>query len=293
MSFKTVLLITGAMLTLASCRPKPIDIEIPQKPGSLAISSVCYDGHTVYVSAGYSINSLKKLLDTTLAKELPGIPADMLLDSGLVTIRVAGQAPDTLRKISSGLYGRRDLHLIPNTEYTLLVVDYKKNTKATAVTTFLTQPAIDTLYPERVKGSRDTVVKLRMRLNNTSTGNYYFVSYNTPQHMRETAIPLPYNAGALYTFMPKQLELFRSDDAANGVMDKSITLQVAPRDTVLVQIGQIDKAYYDYLAAYKRTGALINQLTGEPINLPTNIVTGLGFFSLYQPVRMVYDLNRY
>jgi hypothetical protein len=290
---KLTTIILASLALLASCRPKPIDIEIPQKPGSLAISSACYDASSVYVSAGYSINSLKKLLDTSTAKELAGLPADMLVDSGLVTIRTAGHAPDTLQKISSGLYGRRDLRLIPGMEYTLLVVDYRKNTTATAVTTFLTQPALDTLYPKRVIRSGDTTVALHLRLNNAAAGQYYFVSYNTPQHMRETAIPLPYNAGSLYTFVPKQLELFRTDDAVNGALNRTITLQVAPTDTILIQFAHIDKAYYDYLAAYKRTGALINQLTGEPINLPTNIVTGLGFFSLYQPVRKMYDLNRH
>ena len=290
---KLTTIILASLAFLASCRPKPIDIEIPQKPGSLAISSACYGTHTVYVSAGYSINSLKRLLDTSTAKELAGIPSDMLLDSGLVTIRTAGQAPDTLEKISAGLYGRKDLQLLPGKEYTMLVVDYRKNTTATAITTFLAQPALDTLYPQRIIRNRDTTVALHLRLNNAAGNDYYFVSYNTPQHMRETAIPLPYSAGSLYTFVPKQLELFKSGDAATGVLNKTITLQVAPTDTVLIQFGHIDKAYYDYLAAYKRTGSFINQLTGEPINLPTNIVTGLGFFSLYQPVRRVFDLKRY
>lgn len=282
-----------AFLLLSACRPKPINIDIPQKGGAITISSACIDAHTVYVSASYSVSSLVKVLDTTTLKDVSGIPKELLIDSAIITLRAAGGNADTLRKISPGLYGRKDLQLQPGVQYTLTVVDYTKGTTAFATTTYEPRPIIDSLLPIRVITKTDTTAKLRMMLSNVAPGSYYFVSYNTMRNAREHAVPLPMNAHALNFFTPKQIALFASGEAVDGKLDKAITMQVAPTDTVFVQVAKVDKAYYDYLAAYKRTGALINQLTGEPINLPSNSSAGLGFFSLYQPLRAMYNLNRY
>lgn len=291
MSPKAILLTSAAFFFLASCRPKPIDIDVPQKAGTISISSACPDAHTVYVSASYSVNSLMAILDTSHAQSNPVIPKELLIDSAIVTLRIAGSAPDTLRKTADGLYSRSNLQLQPGVQYTLAVLDCKKGVTAFANTTYQPEPAVDSMYPEQVNTGAEVVTKLHLRLQKVTSGSYYFVSYNTMRHARENAIPLPKNKYALNLFVPKQIELFTADVVNNGKLEKAITLQVKPTDTLMVQVGQVDKAYYDYLSAYKRTGALINQLTGEPINLPTNISSGLGFFSLYQPVLRIYNLN--
>jgi hypothetical protein len=50
-----------------------------------------------------------------------------------------------------------------------------------------------------------------------------------------------------------------------------------------VALSNIPKGYYEYLAAYKRSGNLLSQLTGEPVNLPTNVQGGYGYFALTKP----------
>jgi hypothetical protein len=291
--FTRITPIALAILALASCRPKPIDIEVPQKGGQLSISSTCVDAHTVYVSASYSVSSMMRVVDTSTLGDAPGIPRELLIDSAIVTLQAAGRPADTLRKLSPGIYGRRDLELQPGLAYTLTVRDFDKGHIATGTTTYLPAPSIDSMAPSRTPGATDTLSKLHLKLSNVSAGSYYFVSYNTVRNAREHAIPLPMNGEALNLFAPKQLALFTGEEAVAGQLRQAITLQVAPTDTVYVQVGEIDRAYYNYLAAYKRSGALINQLTGEPINLPTNIYTGFGYFSLYQPLRAVFDLNRF
>jgi hypothetical protein len=98
---------------------------------------------------------------------------------------------------------------------------------------------------------------------------------------------------SLQVFEPKRLELLTDADAKGDIIDKSFELLVSPSDTVVVTVGKIENHYFKYLDAYKRTGYLINQLTGEPINLPTNISGGFGYFSLFVPQRKVFNLKEY
>jgi hypothetical protein len=291
MSFKKLLALT-AIIFLASCRPKPIEIEVPQTSGAFSISSYCQDSHTVYVTASYSFSSLIQTLDTTSITELSS-SKDLMMDSAIVTLRGEGALSDTLQKIAPGIYRRNDLELVPGRSYTLTVLDCRKGSRATATTTYFPTPTVDTLYARRRPKGGDTTGSIHLKLSGLQQTSYFFVAYNTARQAREHSTPLPRNVRALSLFVPKQIALFTTSDAVNGKIEKDVTLQVEPNDTVLIQVGQIDKAYYDYLAAYKRTGALINQLTGEPINLPSNISSGYGYFSLYNPVRALFDLSRF
>jgi hypothetical protein len=292
MSLKKLLPLS-ALLLIASCRPKPLDIDIHQSPGAFSIASYCPDDHSVFVSATYSVSAMMKVLDTATIKELPATAGNLLMEDAVVTIRNPDNSIDTLRRLAPGIFGRSDLHLLKGQPYTLNVFDTRKGSAATATTSYQPAPVLDTLYPALVKRISDTSCRLHLRLKDVTASSYFFVSYNTARQARAIATPLPKNVQALNLFLPKQIALLNAGDAVSSSLEKDIILQVDARDTVLVQIAQVDKSYYDYLTAYKRTGSLVNQLTGEPIHLPTNISSGYGYFSLFNPVRALYDLNRY
>lgn len=289
--FRLSVSILVASLLFASCRPEPIEIEIPQEAGKPAISSVCLDPHTVSISASYTLSSLQNLQDTSAVANMARAQRDLLVDSGLVTITQEGGAPQTLHMIAPGFFGRRDLNLVAGALYTLTVRDYRKGTFTTATTTFIQKPSVDTIFPERLPG-QTAGVKLTVRLKDVQPGSYYFMSYRSGSDARDVAAPLPLSASALQVYKSKQIELFSTANVNSGSLERSFILDVKADDTLVVQIGRVDKAHYDYLDAYKRSGALINQLSGEPINLPTNIKTGFGFFSLFEPVRKVWYLNQ-
>jgi hypothetical protein len=278
---------------LGSCKPKPIDIEVPQKPADMVIASSAFDEHSVFVSAGYSISSLANLNDTSKGKKTLPVSRDMLVDSGLVTITGPGQAPDTLVRRAPGLFSSSRLDLQKGATYTLVVKDYRTGKVATAVTTYFPKPALDTFIPEIVRGGTIATVKLHMSIGNVGPQEHYMVCYTTSDNIRQATASVSASVSALTSFVPKRVELFTSADAVNGRLSRTIALNVAATDTMLVHCGRIDEAYYNYLAAYKRSGYLINQITGEPINLPTNINPGLGFFSLYAPKRELFLLKNY
>lgn len=292
MFIKNVFSVLFLLPLLISCRPKPIDIEVPQKPGKLSISSVAFGDRSIFVSAGYSIEAAFDLADTSQERRKTLLP-ELTVDSGLVTITELGHLPDTLKMYNPGLYGRNNLQLKPYAQYVLTVIDHRKGTAISATTTYLPRPQIEELQPEITRTEKDATVKLHIKLSDIKSGEHFFIGYSTNPNVISAMTPLLTGLGALQSFEAKQIELINGDKAVNGQIEHRFTLPVQATDTLVVQVGRIDEKYFKYLDAYKRTGFLLNQVSGEPINLPTNINPGLGYFSLYVPQRTRFYLNEF
>lgn len=288
MSIKAFIAIAFLMPLLYSCTPKPLEIDVPQKPGKLTISSVAFGEKSIFISAGYSVESGFNLADTSEKnrKTLPGI----VVDSGLVTITRLGNLPDTLKMYSPGIYGRNNIQLMPYAQYILTVRDYKKGTAVSATTTYLPAPSIDRLQPEVIREGAAPTVKLHIKLSDIKPGEHFFIGYSTKTNVISAITPLIAGLGSLQSFEARQLELIDGTKAVNGVLEQTFTINAIETDTLTVQVSRIDEKYYKYLDAYKRTGFLLNQISGEPINLPTNVEPGFGYFSLYTPKRARFHL---
>lgn len=276
--------------SLSACRPDPIDIEVAQGIPEMTISSFTPDLRTLYVSAGYSVSSMRRLIDTSTYSDYKALPQDLLIDSALVLLRADGGGTDTLQWLGQGLYGRRDLDLQPHTGYTLIVDDLKKGRRITARTSFMPQPVVDTMYVARSIKGGDTLSRLHLRVPQVAPGERILVCYNTSAAMRLQQRPLQRDLSALYDFQPRRLEILRVPEDTRGLFETDLTLQVEPRDTVLVRISKVDGSFSDYLSAYKRSGSFFSQLSGEPVNLPGNIQRGFGYFAMYLSRSGVYDL---
>ncbi len=277
---------------MAGCKPDPIDIDVPQSASEMTISSITPDTHTLYVSAGYSISSMRRIADTSKIADYKELQQDMLIDSGLVLLRADGGQTDTLPEIGKGLYGRKDLDLQPGAGYTLIVEDRRKGKQASARTSFMPRPSVDTMSLHHTVQNGTTLNKLQLRLAQAQPGERYLVCYNTAAAMRMQQRPLQRNLSALYDFQPRRLEILRVPDTCRGPFETAITLQVNDNDTVLVQVSRIDGNFSDYLSAYKRSGSFFSQLSGEPVNLPGNVQQGFGYFAMYLSHSALFDLSK-
>jgi hypothetical protein len=290
MSKISFLPLLAALAIFNSCRPRPLQIDIVQSPPVLVVSSATADQHTVLVSAAYSINSLLSLDDTVNGADLP---PGVLLENAVVTLASPGRLPDTLRHLAKGLYGNRDLELQAGTSYHLDIYRPDKGLVATAAATYFPAPEVDTIQVQVTRTAGDTTVSLTVRLGSVAIDDYYFVSYHSSVRERKGSATPGAMPATLASFSPRQLTLLSGEEMRNGCITRTIPLTCKGDDTLLVHTAKIDKAYYHYLTAYKRSGALISQLTGEPVNLPTNVIKGLGFFTLSVPARSVFYLKDY
>lgn len=281
-----------AVLFTLSCRPKPIAIDVAQEAERIAIASTALDEHTVIVAISYSITSLFNLDDTDRG-QTPVSLTNVLVDSALVTI-ADGARIDTLSKISAGLYRNTTLSLVSGRTYLLAVLDYRTGLAVHAATTYQSALTVDTVRPLVDRRVRDTAVQLVLSLRDNRPGqDYYIVAYdNINPSTIPSAIGSPEFA-ILNADEAKQVEVFSDAEAMAGRISKTFNIDVSPGDTLFVQYGRIDKGYYDFLASYKRSGSIITQAVAEPVTLPSNVINGLGYFSLYDARREVFAIRNY
>jgi hypothetical protein len=279
------------ILTLQACLPNPLDIQVPQAPPKIAVSSTVIDNNSLFVLASYSVSSLMNLDDTTGGQNPTGV-GGMLIKNAMVVLS-SDAGTDTLVKMYDGMYGTTRLNLSPFKQYQLFVKDLDNGRSVTATTTYIPLPKITEVKPAISRTSEDTLVKLHIAVkDNVASTGFYLMSYSTTSQYNSRAGSTDFPVSTINT--TKKLELFSNADALNGTITRDFILEVGnDADTLYVHIGQIERRYYEYLTAYKRTGSLFNQLTGEPINLPTNVTTGLGYFSLYHAQRKVFFLKDY
>lgn len=284
--------ITAIAIIATGCQPNEIDIAIPQTPKQMAVASTAITNADLFVTLGYSFNSLTDLgIDTSANADKV---LSILIDSAIVTLSSTNNV-DTLAMVYAGIYGNDNMHLEPGAVYTLRCADFRNNKTITASTTYFPELPITSIQPLVTRKDGDTTVNLNIEFNKIAGDNmhYYMLSYT---HLNPSTTPSPVNSksfGFLNDKEIKNVDLFTDADAKNGVIKVSPYLNSSSKDTLYAQLGQIEEGYYQYLTAYKRTGSFFNQLTGEPITLPTNIVTGYGYFCLYTAQRYVFDLNDY
>lgn len=290
---KVSITLTTLALAFTGCKPKPLTISVPQAPAQLTLSAAVFDEHSVFVSAGYSVNSLQSLKDTAGNGGKINIPEEMALKDAVITLTESGRSADTLFLVSAGLYGNRNLQLHPGATYTLEVWDRNGVSLAIAGTTYFDMPVVEKIQPVIARNIADTVVSLRVKIGQVQDDDHYMISYTTLRQARMQSNPVSMEVATLASFSPKQLTLCSAKERTAGCIEKEFAVEARQDDTLVVLSGKIDQPYFNYLTIYKRSGSLINQLTGEPIHMPTNIVTGLGFFSLFAQQRTVFYLKEY
>ena len=68
---------------------------------------------------------------------------------------------------------------------------------------------------------------------------------------------------------------------------------VLPTDSLVMTLSNINEDYFNFLSLRKRSQNLFTEIVNEPINYPTNVENGLGFFNTHFPDIYFFDLNEY
>ncbi len=281
------------MLVLSACQPKPIDIDVPPARPKLVISSQIIPNKIILVSVTRSFSALENKHDNDSLSQ--GFLDSLFVANAFVTVSYLGQT-DTLSMISPGLYGSMNTLLYNYGAYNLYVKDVVEGLEVSASTTLLPQVKFDTVYPVIVKNPGDTIVNMHLELSdNVSLVNYYVINYVKKLNNANSSGT---DINQIFSNGNNSFQTYFDllDDASfnNGKysLDKKLET-VTAHDSIAVMVSNISKSYYDFLSAYKRAGSFFNQLTGEPINYPTNINNGYGFFNAHYPAIQFFDLKNY
>lgn len=256
------------------CLPEPLEVDnIPKVKPQIVVSSQMIPDESLVVLLTRTLSALDASNDSD--------PQDLInqiaVNDAVVTL-TGPEGTDTLLFVENGLYAGPLVTSFQEGESYTLNIESETLGKVTA--TSVVQPLITF---EEIKaelyynGYDDTLAQITYKVRDPVTKNYYMI--NVQDVERADAIENLIN--------PRAFTRLVDDDPFNGV-EFSEQIRVFPRDyspgdTIAVSLSNISREYYEFMKLRQDNRFSLVEFLGEPINYPTNVEGGKGFFNLYLP----------
>ncbi|CAN5890521.1 hypothetical protein BH11BAC7_BH11BAC7_25270 [soil metagenome] len=281
----------ATLIFLISCQPKPIDIDVPPAEERLVIASQVLPNSIMVVGLTRSFSPLDPAgHDDTLQNDF----LDRILVADAIVTVTHPSGTDTLYMITPGIYASINVLLVDYGIYTVHAKDPATGLEVTASTELLPRVFFDSIQPYKQVVLGDTVPFVHYELSDYgAASDYYVVCY-----YRKSQDTSAFDLNSYFSQGTNQLNAFDlitdQDFDVHGKLTRNNQLNdVSNTDTIAVTVSHITKGYYEFLSAYKRSSSLFNQLSGEPINYPTNVEGGYGYFNTHFPEVRIFALINY
>lgn len=280
-----------------SCRPEPLEIDIPIQEPQVVVFSQIIPGEFMTISLTKTISALD--FNEEEGDSLNQNLLNNLLETGATVTISYRDITDTLFEIPSnttgmgtGVYVSLQTPQYINEEYTLNVTT-KEGKKLSSKSLMLPLVEFEEVTPIIKRTSDDTLVTVNFKIVDLPEDNWYMLNFYTNGDGGQQGIDLNsfFNSGSNVL---KKTELL-DDILFNGTTyEGTVELpNVSPTDSLVVTLSNINETYYRFLDIRKTSSNFFTELTKEPISSPTNIEGGLGFFNTHFPDLKFYDLNEY
>jgi Domain of unknown function (DUF4249) len=276
----TAIQISLATLLLLSCIPEPLPVDdIPKLETKIVVSSQIIPNAGLVVFVSKSIGAL----DAGDESDPENLVAQIAISDAVVTLQV-DENLDTLENLGNGLYGNIILDWQNNVDYTL-TINTTSLGSVSAVTRLPDFVAFNEVSATIFDNGFDSLAQINYRLTDPIGENYYMINVQRFRSSQElTSLVNP----RIFT------KLF--DDKAFDGEEKTETFNVlfqefSEGDSIAVSMANISKAYYDFLKVRSDNRFSFVEFAGEPINYPTNVQGGYGFFNLHTPDVRVFILE--
>jgi hypothetical protein len=285
---KYSLFLIAITIGLSSCKPKPLDIELEQAEVKLVISSQIIPNSVMLISVSKSFGALDYAEDYDTTDNSLSLIDKIMVKNAKVTVSYNGVV-DELFPIPDipGFYASVTTPQYINTEYTLNVYDPETGLSVSSKAKMLENVPFDNISAKRGTGSDSSNIHIKLSFtDNGSKANWYMLNFYTPSV--DTI-----NSGSLFQGTPEnEATVLLSDIDFNGTQfTGEQTMFYWDSDTIVASISNISKEYYDYLDARRRGGKLFSTLFKEPINYPTNVKNGYGFFTTHYPDIQILEVQ--
>jgi len=274
------------------CTPDPLEIDIPAEDPEIVVFSQVIPNALMSVVLTRTINSLEFSSDNgdTLNTN---ILENILVSGANVTVSYNGQT-DSLFEIANGFYTSLFPLQIENEVYTLNIeADGKTLTSSSLM---LPQIAFESVTPNIVRSDNDTLVTIDYAINDLPGDNWYMINFYKQATNSDTSV-VNIDLNNFFergTNIETRTVLLTDQLFENPLHSATIELpELNPTDSIFVTISNINETYYNFLGLRSSSESFFTNLTKEPINYPTNIENGLGFFNTHFPDIATFDLNEY
>ncbi|MEQ9412488.1 MAG: DUF4249 domain-containing protein [Cyclobacteriaceae bacterium] len=276
-------ILTGWVIVsfLAGCLPEPLPVNnIPNVDSKIVVSSQLVPDQSVAILLTRSFGALDANGDSDPTELIDQIA----INDATVIIEGMGLS-DTLTLIDAGVYGSVSIPFVDEGFYTLYV-DSPTMGKVSATTQVKTAVTFNSLDAAINDTGFDTLATIGYSLMDIPGKSYYMVNvqYFTNEESFEPQDFLNPNIFIHLTEDEPEKDSELMGDSFNAIFRRDFF----PGDTIIMQLSNIDKGYYDFLQVRKDARFNFSDFLGEPVNYPSNVVGGLGWFTLSFPdVRVI------
>lgn len=280
---KSIIISITALFLIVSCRPENIDIEVTPLNPKLVVFSHLIPDNAMIIAVTKSFSALESS---------DSLDIEDLLVSGAQVSVSTDEGKIDLFEFSPGLYTSLST---PNTLgkiYDLLVI--KDSDTITATSTMLQRVNFSEITPVVTKAATDTTVYLDVKIvDNPLEKNWYAINVYQKEESLPSGTIDPVNFFENGSNSLASTTLI-SDAEFAGTYEKSILIEnVAADDSVVVTLSNISETYYNYLTLRGKSGSFFQSLNLEPVNYPTNVVNGYGFFNTHAPDIRFFNLGEF
>lgn len=268
-------------LTIYSCLPEPLEVKgIPELQPQIVVSSQILTDQTLAVLLTKSFGAL----DASDNSDPEALFNQIAVSDAVVTITGAN-GTDTLDLIEPGIYGGLTNPLEAGQSYTLKAIS---PTLGEVTSSTVVKPALrfDAIQASLVfNGFDDSLAQVTYRFRDLRGPNYYML--NVQRVRRERLQDQVLNPRAYIRLL--------TDEKFEGRLFEE-TFRVFPTDfskgdTIAVYLSNISEDYYKFMKLRVDNRFNFVEFLGEPINYPSNVQGGKGFFNLYLPDIRLFSLS--
>jgi hypothetical protein len=268
-----VLLIVSVFGVMVSCLPEPLSIDgLPVVKPQIVVSSQIVPDRSLVVLLTKTFGALEASDDSDPEELLQQIAVD-----DAVVIITGANRVDTLVNLGAGFYGDVIIPFEAGEEYSLYVKSALLG-EITATTTVKQQIQFEDIEAGLYfNGYGDTLAEVSHAFLDPPGKNWYML--NVQEVEQEDLVENLLNPNS-FMRLHDDLE-FEGNELAE-------TFRVFPRDyhpgdTIAVSLSNISSDYYNFLKLREDNRFSFVQYLSEPVNYPSNINGGKGFFNLYIP----------
>ena len=265
---------------LWSCEPAEILIMVQPAPSEIVVASQVLPGDYMAVLLTRSFSALEGNEDSLSADFLEQI---LIKDAEVILSSKGQEYVLPPFEDVDGVYVSEIPIDLDTDSVTLSVFDIAKNRKVTSITPVLPLLAPDTVRFIEEIVDQDTIQSLIYSFTDPTGDHWYSISGFDPGGFADGIVNNPFNFnggdnGIFYDALISD-QVIQNNHYADTI--KLDTLLFS--DTIAFLFSNVSEDYFRFLDSRQRTGGIIASATSEPINTPTNIQGGLGFFNVHKP----------
>tara|TARA_B100001173_G_C15998847_1_gene552503 strand:- start:197 stop:1069 length:873 start_codon:yes stop_codon:yes gene_type:complete len=271
-----------------SCRPQPLDIQLDRYEPDIVVASQIVPNYVMMVGLTRSFTVL-----SNAGYDSEGDAqtfSNLLIDSALVTV-MSESGIDTLYMLSPGLFASVNELEETGGSYYLRVVDYDLNKVVEATSTMKENVPLNKVVPSLHIEEGDTTIDIYLKFKDIpNQSNFYVLSvYSRNSNKGGLDVNAFFKNGSNNI---EYQELIDDKDQNGDMIERSFNLSsISTDDSLMVLLSNISEGYFSFLESRERSGNPLSEITNEPVNYPSNVNRGLGYFNTHYPSIRFFDLK--